>query len=106
MRTFVQQASTGFFWLAIMSPNNDDHRGLFVDQPAFQPRRLKIICIGAGFSGLTLAYKVQHDPRNSHFDLTIYEKNTDVGGTWLENVYPGVACDVCLAPGFQSRHIF
>ncbi|OOQ89761.1 putative flavin-binding monooxygenase [Penicillium brasilianum] len=27
-------------------------------------------------------------------DLSIYEKNSDVGGTWLENRYPGVACDV------------
>lgn len=24
-------------------------------------------------------------------DLTIYEKNQDVGGTWLENRYPGIA---------------
>jgi cation diffusion facilitator CzcD-associated flavoprotein CzcO len=26
--------------------------------------------------------------------LTIYEKNPEVGGTWYENRYPGVACDV------------
>jgi hydroxyversicolorone monooxygenase len=24
----------------------------------------------------------------------IYEKNNDIGGTWLENRYPGAACDV------------
>jgi hypothetical protein len=24
----------------------------------------------------------------------IYEKNEDIGGTWLENRYPGAACDV------------
>ena len=24
----------------------------------------------------------------------IYEKNARVGGTWLENVYPGAACDI------------
>ena len=24
----------------------------------------------------------------------IYEKNPDIGGTWLENRYPGAACDV------------
>ena len=28
-------------------------------------------------------------------DLIIYEKNADVGGTWLENRYPGIACDAC-----------
>ena len=26
--------------------------------------------------------------------FTIYEKNSDVGGTWLESRYPGVSCDV------------
>lgn len=26
--------------------------------------------------------------------MTIYEKNADVGGTWFENTYPGVACDL------------
>jgi cation diffusion facilitator CzcD-associated flavoprotein CzcO len=26
--------------------------------------------------------------------LTIFEKNSDVGGTWFENVYPGVRCDI------------
>ncbi|KAJ4229257.1 hypothetical protein NW757_014067 [Fusarium falciforme] len=31
---------------------------------------------------------------DSFIDLAIYEKNPDVGGTWLENRYPGVACDV------------
>jgi hypothetical protein len=24
----------------------------------------------------------------------IYEKNADIGGTWLENRYPGAACDI------------
>lgn len=27
-------------------------------------------------------------------DLTIYEKNTGLGGTWFENRYPGLACDI------------
>jgi len=26
--------------------------------------------------------------------LTIYEKNAGIGGTWWENRYPGVACDI------------
>ena len=28
------------------------------------------------------------------FGLTCYEKNSEVGGTWYENRYPGCACDV------------
>lgn len=51
----------------------------------FQPqRRLKVIVIGAGASGLLLAYKLQR-----HFDnleLKVYEKNPAVSGVWFENV--------------------
>jgi cation diffusion facilitator CzcD-associated flavoprotein CzcO len=27
-------------------------------------------------------------------DFVIYEKQPDVGGTWLRNTYPGLHCDV------------
>ena len=58
----------------------------------YTPRKLRVVCIGSGFSGLTLAYKIQHSDQDLSFvDFTIYEKNTEVGGTWLENKYPGVA---------------
>lgn len=66
-----------------------------VEQPAFAPRKLRIVCIGAGYSGLTLAHKLKHELKlDSQFDFTIYEKNADVGGTWWENRYPGAACDI------------
>ncbi|KAH0831570.1 putative sterigmatocystin biosynthesis monooxygenase stcW [Fonsecaea pedrosoi] len=55
-------------------------------------RPIKVICIGAGISGLCLAYKMM--TLLDSFELTIYEKNDDVGGTWLENRYPGCACDI------------
>lgn len=55
-------------------------------------RHVKVICIGAGASGLCLAYKLQRS--FSNYSLTIYEKNPDVSGTWYENRYPGCACDV------------
>ena len=48
---------------------------------------MKIICIGAGASGLCFAYKLQRSFEN--FDLVIYEKNEDISGTWYENRYPG-----------------
>lgn len=55
-------------------------------------RKVKVICVGAGFAGLMLAYLVKYDTRYKDVvDLTIYEKNADVGGTWFENKYPGVA---------------
>lgn len=54
----------------------------------FTPKRtLSVIVIGAGASGLLLAYKLQR-----HFDdftLEIFEKNPEVSGTWYENRYPG-----------------
>lgn len=36
-----------------------------------------------------------HELRKRGFhDFTIFEKANEVGGTWRENTYPGVACDV------------
>ncbi|KAJ0139821.1 hypothetical protein HZ326_17270 [Fusarium oxysporum f. sp. albedinis] len=64
--------------------------------PSFQPRKLKVVCIGAGFAGLMLSYQHKHGdaPLENFMDLKIYGKNDDIGGTWLVNTYPGVACDV------------
>lgn len=55
--------------------------------PIHHERHVKIICVGAGASGLLFAYKIQRHFEN--FDLTIYEKNPEVSGTWWENKYPG-----------------
>ena len=63
-----------------------------VAKPIHSERPMKIICIGAGASGLLFAYKLQRSFET--FDLTIYEKNRDISGTWFENRYPGCACDV------------
>ncbi|OCT49455.1 putative sterigmatocystin biosynthesis monooxygenase stcW [Cladophialophora carrionii] len=62
------------------------------DRPLRTKRHLRIVCIGAGVSGICLAIKLQQ--RMTDFDLRIYEKNADLGGTWLENRYPGCACDI------------
>jgi len=60
--------------------------------PIHQERHMKIICVGAGASGLLFSYKIQRHFQN--YDLTVYEKNSEVSGTWWENKYPGCACDV------------
>ncbi|KAH0836225.1 putative sterigmatocystin biosynthesis monooxygenase stcW [Fonsecaea pedrosoi] len=58
-------------------------------------KKVKVISIGCGFSGLTLAHKIQHKYKlDDRIEHTLYEKNSDVGGTWFENRYPGVLCDV------------
>jgi NADPH-dependent 2,4-dienoyl-CoA reductase/sulfur reductase-like enzyme len=53
-------------------------------------RAIRIICIGAGIAGIAAAYKFQRRLTDATF--VIYEKNSDVGGTWFENRYPGCAC--------------
>lgn len=55
-------------------------------------RPVRVICIGAGIAGIAAAYKFQRRLTDASF--AIYEKNHDVGGTWLENRYPGCACDI------------
>uniref|UniRef100_A0A8H7KFR0 FAD/NAD(P)-binding domain-containing protein n=1 Tax=Bionectria ochroleuca TaxID=29856 RepID=A0A8H7KFR0_BIOOC len=61
-------------------------------EPIDAVRPIKVICIGAGMSGIICG--VRFPQRIENLDLTIYEKNDDVGGVWYENRYPGVTCDV------------
>lgn len=63
-----------------------------LDEPIDYARPLRVIIVGTGFGGLAAAYHVKKHTENVEFVL--YEKNEDVGGTWYENRYPGVACDV------------
>lgn len=59
-------------------------------------RRLRLCIIGSGISAMTLAYKLYHEHALAPdtVELCIYEANAEIGGTWLVNTYPGVACDV------------
>ena len=58
-----------------------------LEGPIHAERHVNIICIGAGASGLLMAYKLQRHFRN--YSLTVFEKNPEVSGTWFENRYPG-----------------
>ncbi|KAL7817291.1 hypothetical protein V8C26DRAFT_398614 [Trichoderma gracile] len=60
----------------------------FIDQP----RELNVAVIGAGLAGVLAGILLS--AKVPGIKLTIYEKNADVGGTWFENIYPGVRCDV------------
>ena len=46
--------------------------------------------LGAGLSGLAAAIQLSEAGLD---DFVIYERNEDVGGTWLINTYPGLHCD-------------
>lgn len=49
-----------------------------------------VVIVGTGFSGIAMAVALQQAGRT----FVILEKADDVGGTWRDNRYPGVACDV------------
>lgn len=53
--------------------------------PIDSPRPLKVICIGAGMSGILAG--IRFPQKIGNLDFTIYEKNSEIGGTWLENRY-------------------
>lgn len=67
-----------------------------VDEVAFTKRKLQVATIGAGFSGLLFAHKIQHQQPDlqDFIDHVIYEANDGIGGTWRVNTYPGVQCDI------------
>ncbi|MFI9503986.1 flavin-containing monooxygenase [Nocardia sp. NPDC052566] len=50
-----------------------------------------IVVVGAGFSGLGLGVKLKEA---GYHDFLIVEQTGDVGGTWRDNTYPGVAVDI------------
>ncbi|KMQ81817.1 4-hydroxyacetophenone monooxygenase, partial [Lasius niger] len=49
------------------------------------------LIIGAGFSGLAMAIRLQQ--RGKH-NFLLLERADEVGGAWRDNSYPGIACDV------------
>ncbi len=53
-------------------------------------RAVRAAVIGGGMAGILSAIKL----RERGIDFTLFEKADRVGGTWRENTYPGIACDV------------
>ena len=52
---------------------------------------MRFAVVGAGMSGILAAIKLR---MAGHEDVVVLEKANRVGGTWRENRYPGLACDV------------
>lgn len=55
------------------------------------PHFTELLIVGAGLSGLIMAIEAR---KRGIKDIILLEKADEVGGTWRENTYPGVACDV------------
>jgi cation diffusion facilitator CzcD-associated flavoprotein CzcO len=54
------------------------------------PLETQAIIIGGGMSGLLAAIRL----KQAGVDFALLEKSLEVGGTWLDNCYPGSGCDV------------
>jgi 4-hydroxyacetophenone monooxygenase len=90
----------------VAGPLDEDHLALFEEELALggidhrapswraaevaPDRAVTVAVIGAGMSGIVTAQRL----RQAGFTVRVYEKNADVGGTWLENSYPGCRVDV------------
>lgn len=63
----------------------------FTDAPVQKVpgRGLSVIVIGAGVSGMLAAIKLEE----AGIEHLVLEKNSDVGGGWFENTYPGAGVD-------------
>lgn len=62
------------------------------EEPSRASRKIRIICVGAGASAINFAHEVQNSKLD--LELTCYDKNPSIGGTWYENKYPGCGCDI------------
>ena len=58
--------------------------GLAADRPFL------VAIVGAGMSGIIAAYRLEQ----AGVPYIVFDKNADVGGTWLENTYPGCRVDI------------
>jgi cation diffusion facilitator CzcD-associated flavoprotein CzcO len=70
----------------------------------------RFLIIGAGMAGILSAIKLKEAGLT---DFAIYEKAHRLGGTWRENTYPGISCDVpshlycySFAPNPEWSHRF
>ncbi len=78
------------------------------DEGAARP--LRVAVIGAGMGGILAAIKLKEAGLT---DFTVYEKADRPGGTWRDNTYPGLSCDVpshlysySFAPNPEWSHMF
>ncbi|KAF1816732.1 FAD/NAD(P)-binding domain-containing protein [Eremomyces bilateralis CBS 781.70] len=62
------------------------------EQPMGTKGKLRVVLMGAGASSAN--FFKQAEGHMEQLDIVCYEKNRDIGGTWLENRYPGCACDI------------
>ncbi|KAK8096159.1 hypothetical protein PG999_014181 [Apiospora kogelbergensis] len=77
------------------SPMRDSHCPTYEvhDVPLGTRRPIRVVCIGAGYSGLLMTIILSQKMKDQDVDYQVYEANGDLGGTWLVNRFPGCRCD-------------
>jgi 4-hydroxyacetophenone monooxygenase len=77
------------------------------DIPEAAKQSFRVLIIGAGMSGVLAAIRLQR----AGIPFVIVDKNSDVGGTWFENTYPGCRVDnpnhmysYAFAPNYDWPH--
>ncbi|EYE97013.1 flavin-containing monooxygenase [Aspergillus ruber CBS 135680] len=73
-------------------PLPTENKWIVEERSIDEARPLRVVIIGSGISGIIASIRFRQ--RIPNVDLCVYEKNADIGGTWLENRYPGCACDI------------
>ena len=83
-------ASYGDFLMSELKVFDEDpYRVPFDDVPEDLRRDFHVVVVGAGMSGILTAIKL----KQAGISYTVVDKNSDVGGTWFENRYPGCRVD-------------
>lgn len=67
----------------------DDLGGDYTDLAPEQKENFHVVICGSGVNGIAVALRCQH----AGIPYTIFERDTDISGTWHQNFYPGVRCD-------------
>lgn len=55
------------------------------EHPIGTRRPIRVVCLGAGYSGLMMGIVFSERMKEANAEFVIYERNADLGGTWLEN---------------------
>ncbi|MGH7786050.1 MAG: flavin-containing monooxygenase, partial [Candidatus Binatia bacterium] len=91
-------------FLEEMALDDGDARDVAWDAvPAERRQAFPVLIIGAGMSGLLAAIRLAQ----AGLPYVVIEKNDGVGGTWLENSYPGCRVDVAnhfYSYSFEPNH--
>jgi 4-hydroxyacetophenone monooxygenase len=71
--------------------DGDELRAPQWSKEAVAPHRpFRVVVIGAGMSGIAAAHRLDQ----AGVEFEVFDKNDNVGGTWLENSYPGCRVDI------------